>query len=698
MDPPDSFAYLDPETRVITPEVKQKFENAEIEEQEMIKQRYVDFKIRAFEAITKAVELRNRHWGETHPLTLSCHLIHLSMLEVIEDYDELLEQLNIWLFRIENWLEEADSAIANLPPIPGIEENDLKKLYEEDRQMLIGFYACIIRLLTDTLVMKKETDDAIELAMVAMKILSENASSNIVPIVLIGRNLANGYLEKGKLKEAGDVIESLLDLQSEYSFPQNSKASFTVNEWIDPIRERINTTLHLAKIKLGLEQYDESEALLRVALNLGIEHAGKFTPLACQIQMDILALVKQHPKKTDQDFIDLLFLTLDIAKETQKRLKQDLDNTDKLMDKKAIAQAMPYTNLCRLSLEFFKYSKEHEKLYTKLILETIKAWNEQQTDGFDKEFCAFSLSATEQLLLKGYFNEAKDVLQLSNNILTQTCIEPSPILSYYMELQARTQLFIDCDDKAKNLPFIDKSSLSISPPKFSLDTSYELMNNAIDHLKRSNNNEFEPILGSKLLYTLSSIQILHGEIEEGFKNLSRCFKLMEIEETKDGFTCFPEKIPKELLETFGNSLILSAGLFSHFNQLEKSKKYYEYACKILTFDRTTVGEGDHMEQIVDTKKRYYQIEKCLLNLIDIQRSIIADNPSKENQTVLANYQKHIRNIHQQVKNTEVNESTLIDVYKGSLFKSGPNISKYIEMALQEHKDVEIDDENQFDKE
>ena len=692
-DRPDSFFYKDIGTRVLTPKVVETYEKQYETNEKIIEGKHEDFKERSLSAIEKAVELREKFWGQAHMLTLNAHLLQLAVLEVIEEDDEdLYERCISWLLFCEKTLNSVGKDKENGISVDGIPQQIMDDVVNQDYSMLLNFYACIVRITSDCLIRLKKAPDAVKLLQVALKEISEHPKEHMVHIILLGRCLANAYVEQGKVEEAITATELLLDLQSQSQYKQDVSKALSVDEWVDPIKERISTSIQLARMKIAVSAFDEAEVLIRAALDIASEHAGKYTALACQIQYELLNLVKQNPAHSDQDFLDLYQISLDIAKETHKRILKDMEVAHGNYDKKALAQTLPYTRLLRLGINLYRFSEEHRDFYLRLVVEAAKSWAKELVTHYSHEYCNFVFTAHEELIKYGRVEKAVEVLQYAHDAFANTHLDPSPVHAKYTTAQVHAQNLIDFGDRAQALPFY-KPSLptgEIDPRNKAI--VFDLLNDSLSSVQRWNNNQLHTVNTSPHLYALACTQTLFEMYDDAEKTILKCMAMVDpnFSEKLENIDGTPENVDIAALEPLGNVTVLAASLFEETGQKKRAMKYYQFACRVLRLtqcdtkslpqDKAMLAPYYLMQEKIT---RYGLIAECLSRLISIHRGLMKIEPEKYTEKVLSSYKAHHARISAEQQKVIQNEQKCIQALNEIIFKAGDDVIPMLEEILKQ---------------
>jgi len=470
-------------------------------------------------------------------------------------------------------------------------------------------------------------EESAELTQTAMKIISRYPGECFVHVILVGRCLANAYLELGDVDKSMTVLELLLDLQSGNTSPQQYTRRISIDEWVDPIRERINTTIQIARLKMTMAQYKECEALLRTALSLAVEQAGKFTPLACNVQFELLTLLHTDPKRTEKEFLEMYLLSLDVAKRTHELIMKDIESTDDYLTKKNMAQTLPYVNLLRHGLALYQHSPKHKALYLDLLADMARAWSEEEISESSSDFCEFALSTATKFLEEGMPERAVKVLELADPFFTTTYWDPAPEVALFVDSQAKASLSCCFGDRVKELPYnIHGTTAEDDPSKLaeSLQIAYRTFDTGLDILRRANNNELPALQGSMVLATFADSMALHGRLDQAQATCLRSLHLLlpSLQDTPTGLTADLVGHSPESLHCIRYIATLSGAIAAEQGEWQKAIHSLQFACQVLMSkpDRE-LPQGEREAALVlleESTQRLTYLDRTLEKLVDVQ--------------------------------------------------------------------------------
>lgn len=668
----------------------------------MIEERKKIFEAKAFLAIEQAIELRKKYWEENSYITLGTHLIELSMYETIEDFDTLKEKGIYWLSFCNKYLNKALIAKEKGKTYGALSANVVNKILEDEYHLLLSFYASIVRIMSNTFINFGEVNTSVDLCRIAMSELSKSPERNFIHIIVVGRCLSSSYIELGKMEEACQVQELLLELQSDDKYTPKYSSKNSVDEWTDPIFEKIKTIIDIVKIKFSLAQYKEADGYLRSALGIATEHSGKYSILACEIQYEILNFAKQNPDIEDEQFLDIYKLSLDIAKETSKRLKNEIDTSTALITKKSITQKMCYVKFLKFGIEIYRFSKEHRNFYLDLLSECCIAWPDEIIENLSFEYVDFAFYCFYEFIKYRKLSKACDVLQVMKPILQATYIDPSPTRARFFAMQVHLQNLIDFSDRSKSLPFYnpdlndDKVSNynSLACINDNRDATYRILvdfiHEGFDQMKRANNNQLESVMSPYFFYHLACTHLLNGNLTEAENTILRSFTFSIPGFTENEFEVHGsiDDINPISISSLCNLSILASSLFENSDQPKRAAKYYVFTIKLLSLDQKIESFNEEHNELFSSfyvnqnrRERLKNLQQCLIKLIKLHQSLFEKNPAFYSMNQLSNYKKHLISVEEQYKKISEIHNKFIDSINGIIFHSGPDVSEIISDAL-----------------
>ena len=159
-------------------------------------------------------------------------------------------------------------------------EEELTHAYHNEVEFVFNFYANFVNLHVKLLIFEKkfeEANEALEKAIGYARNSQEVLKKVFIPFLILIRNLVDVKIQLSDIVAAESLLEDVHELLSSNSYAfstsQNPSGSFVVDRF-DPIRERIKTIIHLARVKQLLAKWDDSETLLRIAMKLTKEKSG----------------------------------------------------------------------------------------------------------------------------------------------------------------------------------------------------------------------------------------------------------------------------------------------------------------------------------------------------------------------------------------------------------------------------------------